>query len=99
MKFFYKDMLALDTNIHFVVCPSNYPDRFRRVKVPMNTTLMGSTEFSDRLADTVRSAFMLEPVAEVILEYLGSWENVADTEHTMPHPFEADKRVKIEVSR
>jgi hypothetical protein len=80
----------------FVVCPAIYTNRFRVVKMPVSTNL---TKPAYSLEDAVRRAFVLEPHAEVILEHVGLWENIADKDSMMPHPFEPDKRVKVETSR
>lgn len=48
----------------------------------------------------IRETFHLEPVAEVVMDFVGDWDStVSSSDNTFEHPFLSGVRVKREESR
>lgn len=84
MNYLYKTISTTDGHLHRVVCPSNYPDRFKVVKMSLPAVELDEDE--KVFARLVRDAFVLEPYAEMILKYEGHWERYERDNH-FEHPF------------
>lgn len=84
MNYHFKTMASADGNVLRVVAPSNYPNRFKVVK--MCKTAAGVDKDNQLFATMVREAFVLEPYAEVTLKCVGHWERF-ERENHFEHPF------------
>lgn len=84
MNYLYKTISSNDGHVHRVVCPSNYPDRFKVITMSIPAVELDD---QDMLFKTmIREAFVLEPYAEMIIQNVGHWERYERDNH-FEHPF------------